>query len=49
MEMPEVSEEAVEAIKETKDYQEMPAYPADGCVKQIEGVWVVKTCEETKG
>ena len=49
VEMPEVSEEAVEAIKETKDYQAMPAYPADGCVKQIEGVWVVKTCEETKG
>ena len=49
VEMPEVSEEAVEAIKETKEYQEMPAYPADGCVKQIEGVWVVKTCEETKG
>lgn len=49
VEMPDVSEETVNAIKETEAYKNMPAYPADGCVKQIEGVWVVKTCEETKG
>ena len=49
VEMPDVSEETVNAIKETEVYKNMPTYPADGCVKQIEGVWVVKTCEETKG
>ena len=47
VEMPDVSEETLEAIRQTEEYQSMPAYPAEGCVKKILDVWVVKTCEET--
>ncbi len=47
VEMPDVSAETEAAIRASEEYQNMPSYPAEGCVKQIEGVWVVKTCEET--
>lgn len=47
VEMPDVSEETLEAIRQTEEYQNMPAYPAEGCVQKILDVWVVKTCEET--
>lgn len=47
VEMPDVSEETIAAIRETEEYQNMPAYPAEGCVQKILDVWVVKTCEET--
>ena len=47
VEMPDVSEETLEAIRQTEEYQSMPAYPVEGCVKKILDVWVVKTCEET--
>ena len=47
VEMPDVSEETLEAIRQTEKYQNMPAYPAEGCVQKILDVWVVKTCEET--
>ncbi len=49
VEMPHVEPETEEAIKKTKEYQEMPSYPAQGCVKQIDGIWVLKTCEEIYG
>ena len=45
--MPDVSEEALEAIRQTEEYRNMPSYPAEGCVRKILDVWVVKTCEET--
>lgn len=44
---PEVDEETVQAIRDSQEYQEMPSYPEQGCVRQIQGVWVLKTCEET--
>ena len=47
VEMPDVSEETLEAIRQMEEYQNMPAYPAEGCVQKILDVWVVKTCEET--
>lgn len=47
VETPEVSEEVQEAIRHTEEYQNMPAYPEEGCVQRIMDVWVVKTCEET--
>ena len=47
VEMPDVSEETLEAIRQTEEYQNMPAYPAEVCVQKILDVWVVKTCEET--
>lgn len=46
VEMPEVTEETEAAIRASEEYRAMPSYPADGCVKRIEGVWVLKTCEE---
>jgi len=49
VEMPDINEEAIEQIKETEEYKNMPSYPAEGCVKQIEGIWIIKACEETKG
>ena len=47
METPEVSEETQEAIRQSEEYRSMPAWPADGCVRRIQDVWVIKTCEET--
>ena len=46
-ETPEVSEEVQEAIHQSEEYRNMPAYPEEGCVQKIMDVWVVKTCEET--
>lgn len=34
-----------EAIMETQQYQKMPAYPKDGCVRKFDDIWVVKMCE----
>ena len=42
-----VSDEEIALIKESEEYQAMPVYPADGCVSRINGVWVLKVCEET--
>lgn len=37
--------EQKEALMNTEAYRDMPVYPQDGCVKQIDGIWVVKMCE----
>lgn len=31
-------------IMETDEYKNMPVYPESGCVRKINGVWVVKMC-----
>ena len=33
-------------LADTKEYREMPVYPAEGCVKKINGVWVVRISSE---
>jgi hypothetical protein len=33
-------------IMDTDEYKAMPVYPENGCVQKINGVWVVKMCEE---
>ena len=34
-----------EEIMQTETYQNMPAYPHNGCVQKINDIWVVKMCE----
>lgn len=38
----DVSLEEKSKIMETQEFKDMPIYPSDGCVKKIEGVWVIK-------
>ncbi|WP_130838058.1 glucosyltransferase domain-containing protein [Lachnoclostridium sp. Marseille-P6806] len=39
---PYASEEEYEAILASGEFAEMAAYPEEGCVRQIDGIWVVK-------
>lgn len=32
-------------LMETEEYQSMPVYPQEGCVRKINGIWVVKMCK----
>ena len=43
--LPEVSDDEINAIKETKKYQAMPLYPDSASVQNINQVWVVKMHE----
>lgn len=45
MEVPWVLEEEKNAILEGSEFQEMPIYPKEGCVKEINGIWVIKISE----
>lgn len=38
----QISEEDLEEIKATEEYQEMPTWPAEGCIARINDVWIVK-------
>ena len=38
----EVSEEEQKAVEASGTFKEMPSYPADGCVRKINDIWVVK-------
>ena len=38
----DITMEKKEKLMATDEFKEMPIYPAEGCVKQIDGVWVVK-------
>ncbi len=43
--LPEVSDEQIDAIKEGKEYQAMPTYPDSASIQKINQVWVVKAHE----
>lgn len=45
MEVPWLEEEEKNAVLESSLFQEMPVYPKDGCVKEINGIWVIKISE----
>lgn len=45
IELPEVSEEEINAILETKEYQDMKSYPDKGSIRSVNGIWVVKVHE----
>ncbi len=34
-------------IMKTTEYKNMPIYPQKGCVQKINGIWVVKMCEQS--
>ncbi len=42
MQMPEIEAERKEQILSSEEYQNMPIYPAQGCVKKIQDVWVIR-------
>lgn len=43
--MADLSVEEKQALEKLPECREMPAYPTDGCVKKINGIWVLKMCE----
>ncbi|WP_026498424.1 glucosyltransferase domain-containing protein [Butyrivibrio sp. WCD2001] len=42
----DITTEKKEKLMKTAEFKEMSNYPEDGCVKQIDGVWVVKLNED---
>lgn len=44
-ELADLSHEENQDIMDTPEYKEMPVYPQNGCVQQINGLWVVKMCD----
>ncbi|MDE7479382.1 MAG: glucosyltransferase domain-containing protein [Lachnospiraceae bacterium] len=46
-ELADLSWEEKQEIMETDEYREMPLYPQNGCVQRIDGVWVVKMCNNS--
>ncbi len=37
-----LTEEEKQALMNTHEFEDMPAFPADGCVRKIDGIWVIK-------
>lgn len=44
-EMTDLSDEQKARIVNSELYQSMPTYPAEGSIQQIDGIWIVKLCE----
>ena len=42
----EVPEDVESNIKHNPEYLNMPIYPAEGSIKKIDDIWVVKMCNE---
>lgn len=45
IDLPEVSDEEIDVIKESEEYQAMPTYPDSTSIQKINQVWVVKVHE----
>lgn len=45
LEVPYVSDAEKEKILAGEGFQNMPVYPQEGCVREIEGIWVIKISE----
>lgn len=43
--MTNLSETEKNEIMESQIYQQMPVYPAEGSIRKIEDIWIVKLCE----
>ena len=41
----ETTFEEKKAIMLTSEFADMPVYPTEGCIKKIDGIWVVKLCD----
>lgn len=48
-EMGDTTDEEKDAIMETREYADMPIYPAQGSVQKIHDVWIVKLCDTIPG
>jgi len=46
IEVPDVNWDEVRKIKKTAEYDSMPYYPKDGSIQKIDGIWIVKLCED---
>lgn len=46
-EMTDLSSKEGEEIMQSQTYQNMPVYPAEGSVEKINGIWIVKLCENS--
>lgn len=46
-EMTDLSSKEGEEIMHSQTYQNMPVYPAEGSVEKINGIWIVKLCENS--
>lgn len=44
--MPYLEEGRVAELQKSEEFAEMPNYPAEGSIKQIDGVWVVKLVQD---
>lgn len=44
-EMTDLSSQEGEEIMQSQTYQNMPVYPAEGSIEKINGIWIVKLCE----
>lgn len=44
-EMTDLSAKEKEEIMSSEKYQSMPIYPTEGSIQQIDGIWIVKLCE----
>ena len=45
---PEVTEDERDAILTGAEFAAMPVYPQDSCIRQINGIWVVKIAEDDR-
>ena len=43
--LPDVSQEELDAVKASGEYQAMPVYPAEGSITKMGDAWVVKLAE----
>lgn len=43
-ELADLSWEEKQELMDTAEYMEMPVYPQEGCVQRLNGIWVVKMC-----
>ena len=44
-EMADLSESKKDEIMSSEQYRSMPLYPTEGSIQQIDGIWIVKLCE----
>ncbi|WP_029323744.1 glucosyltransferase domain-containing protein [Butyrivibrio sp. AE3004] len=44
----DVTMEQKDKLMETEEFKNMPSYPASGCTKKIDGIWVIKLNEDDR-
>ncbi|MEG1847639.1 MAG: glucosyltransferase domain-containing protein [Lachnospiraceae bacterium] len=46
IEIPDIEQERIKAVKESREYKEMPYYPEEGSLRRIDNIWVVRLHED---